>query len=105
MGELYDDLEEMCETVGREIKESNEKIRAAGGKLTAGDADYIEKLTHSVKSIKTTMAMMDAEGDSYARGSRAYGDGYGSYARRRRESMRYRRAYDDGMDRMDYDRR
>lgn len=35
-----EDLHELCETISREIGEANEKIRKAGGKLSAGDVDY-----------------------------------------------------------------
>ena len=35
-----EDLHELCETISREIREANEKIRQAGGKLSAGDVDY-----------------------------------------------------------------
>ena len=63
MHEKTETLYELCETISRELDEANEKIRKAGGKLTAGDTDYIDKLTHSLKSIKTTIAMMEAEED------------------------------------------
>lgn len=112
MYDVYDDLVELCDTVGKEVQAANNKIRSAGGKISAGDLEYLDKLTHVLKSIKTTKAMMDAEeGGSYDDGS--YADGmhtsrpymYRSNARgrgrnARRDSMgRYtsRRAYDDGM--------
>lgn len=111
MWDSYEDLEELCETVSKEIKEANEKVRNAQGNLSAGDVEYLDKLTHMLKSIKTTMAMMDS--DYSSRGS--YNDG-GSYRQRssyrdssyargrganaRRDSRgRYssRMSYDDGM--------
>lgn len=114
--DYINDLHELCETISNEIAESNEKIRAAGGKITAGDVDYIDKLTHTMKSIKATIAMMEDEegysnrmypmtGGSYRGGN---GGSYrgGSYARgrmnARRDSMgRYSReagySRDDGM--------
>lgn len=123
--DYINDLHELCETISREIGESNEKIRSAGGKLNAGDVDYIDKLTHALKSIKATIAMMEDEdgyssamhpdvmGGSYARRgysrNGSYRDGNGgsyrnSYARgrmnARRDSMgRYSGNYsrDDGM--------
>ena len=58
------ELHELCETLSREVQETNEKIRSAGGKLSAGDVDYIDKLTHAIKSVKATIAMMDEEGYS-----------------------------------------
>ena len=59
------DLHELCETLSREIGEANEKIRSAGGKLSAGDLEYIDKLTHALKSVKATVAMMEEE-DGYS---------------------------------------
>lgn len=82
------DLHEMCETLSHELSEANDKIRQSGGKLSGSDLDYVDKLTHALKSIKTTMAMMEAEdGGSY------YDGGYrsmrgGSYARGRGYSRR-----------------
>lgn len=114
MQELY----ELCDTITNEIAEANEKIRAAGGKLTAGDVDYIDKLTHTLKSIKGVEQMdssagysgrmyMDGSYRGYIREPGTYrgndGGSYrgGSYARgrgsnARRDSMgRY--SSDDGM--------
>lgn len=90
------DLHELCETLSREIGEANDKIRSAGGKLSAGDLDYIDKLTHALKSVKATIKMMEEEGYSgnypYWGGSYADHNSYrgGSYAGRRnarRDSM------------------
>lgn len=55
------ELHELCDTIGEAIAEANEKIRNAGGKLTAGDVDYVDKLTHAMKSIKTTLEKMEGE--------------------------------------------
>lgn len=97
-------LYELCDTITRELEDANEKIRSAGGKVSAGDVDYIDKLTHSLKSIKTTIAMMESDdeggysgrympmygmnyerggnrGNSYARGSNARRDSMGRYSR------------------------
>jgi hypothetical protein len=78
-GEAMDylnDLHQMCETLSRELGEANDKIRKNGGKLSGSDLEYVDKLTHALKSIKTTMAMIEAEGEgSYTGGS--YADGYG----------------------------
>lgn len=109
---MHETLYELCDVIEREMQEAAKKIRNAGGKINAGDADYIDKLTHSLKSIKTVIAMTEAEDDysnaggmSYQRGRRGGNrDGRGgmSYARRgqRRDSMgRYSReggySYDD----------
>ena len=96
--DYLNDLHQMCETLSRELGEANEKIRQGGGKLSGSDLDYVDKLTHALKSIKTTIAMIEAEGDgSYGDGSYAsknYADGYGgsyrmnSYARGRGSNAR-----------------
>lgn len=94
-------LHELCETISEAIRGANEKIRAAGGKMTPGDVEYIDKLTHSFKSIKAVMAMMEEEGGysgessydgsyrgSYRGGSYRGYSGEGSYARGRRNAPR-----------------
>lgn len=104
-----EDLHELCETISREIGDANEKIRQAGGKLSAGDVDFVDKLTHTMKSLKTTIAMMEAEDGESGRympnsygmyGNNSYNNG-GSYRRGRDSMGRYtsRRgySYDDGM--------
>ena len=98
------DLHELCETLSREIGEANDKIRKAGGKLSAGDLEYVDKLTHALKSVKATIAMMEDEGYS-GHYPMAYDNGnhpYHSYARRDsrgRYSGRYSRdGYSRGSD-------
>lgn len=97
MQDLYENLEQLCETVSDEINAANDKIKSAGGKLTSGDVEYLDKLTHMLKSIKTTKAMMEAEGGysseyhnnaSYRRGR----DRMGRYSR-----DMYPRSYDGDM--------
>lgn len=89
-----DELEELCEKVTESIAEANKKLRNNGGALSPGDADYLDKLTHMLKSIKTTMAMDEYEDDysnrSYASGGgRSYRSGGGSsYARGRSRNAR-----------------
>lgn len=121
MHEMYEDLTEMCETLADELSKTNEKLEKSGGTISAGDIEYIDKLTHAIKSIKTTKAMMEAE-DEYSgdydsdmnmrdgrgnrgysrRGSYARGNGRGRGSRAKRDSMgRYSSemgySRDDGM--------
>jgi len=105
-------LEDLCEIVMRAIETSTDKIQKAGGGISAGDADYLKKLTSIGKNIKTILAMMDSEEESGYSGRYMYptysgisdathmGPGTGSYASRsyasdysgRRDSMgRYAR--------------
>lgn len=76
MEKWLDDMYDLCETVAKEIGEANEKIEAAGGKLTGADVDYIDKITHAMKSIKTTIAMAEAEENGES-GYYPYMGGYG----------------------------
>ena len=77
--DYLNDLHEMCETLSHELGEANDKISKSGGKLSGSDLDYVDKLTHALKSIKTTIAMVEAEedGGSYADGMQ--GGSYGMY--------------------------
>ena len=74
--------------------------------MTAGDLDYVDKLSHAIKSIKTTIAMMESEEGESGRYMPRYGYSgdydRGSYGRRRDIMGRYisgrgGMSYDDGM--------
>ena len=75
-------MHELKEMLCDELMQIAEK-----GELTAGSLDTIDKLTHSIKSIATIMAMEDS---GY---SRDYVDKYrgASYAQRRDSMGRYSR--------------
>lgn len=80
-----DNLYEICETLDHELSDANEKIRQAGGKLSAGDLEVIDKITHSIKSVKTTISMLE---EGYPRSaSRDYYDGGMSMRSRDGHSM------------------
>ena len=93
------EMHEMCETLGNELKKANEKLRIAGGKMTAADLDYVDKLTHAIKSVKGTMAMSEAQ-----EGEDEYSAAYEGMSRRSYDGMGrgYARAYDDGAGRGSY---
>ena len=116
----HEELKKICDTLNRELEHANEKISRAGGNITGDDLSYIDRLTHAIKSVKTTIAMMEAEdngesgyymprygyGRSYADemndDGRSYTRGRNSYARGRDSMGRFtsRRggmSYDDGM--------
>ena len=79
-------MEELKEMLGEELDNIAKK-----GELSNGSLDVIDKLTHSIKSIDTIMAMEDAgysrddgrmiHGNSYERGN-SYARGRGSNAKR-----------------------
>ena len=55
--ELYD----MKETVGQKIADANKKLHKAGGAMDMSDIEIVDKLTHAMKSLVTTCAMLEAE--------------------------------------------
>jgi hypothetical protein len=59
---MYD----LCETVFRELEEANEKIRKAGGKVSAGDVTYLKELTETMENLKCTIAKLEAEENGYS---------------------------------------
>ena len=79
MAHWVEELEKLCETVEESIAESNKKLRK-GGVLSPSDADYLDKLTHIMKSIKSTIARENHK-DGYDEGYSGtyYEDGH-SYA-------------------------
>lgn len=98
MDEKIETLYDLCETISRELEDVNSKIRSAGGGMSAGDLELVDKLTHALKSIKTTIAMMESDDSGYSNRYMPHGMSYAggrSYARnRKRDSMgRYSREY------------
>jgi len=87
------DLETLCDILSDQLKDVTRKAKNG---ISSGDLENIDKLTHSIASIKKIMAFM--EDDEYSgswpdgsyrnmyRGS--YGHG-GSYARKRDSMGRY----------------
>ena len=66
MHDIMEELYDLCETLEKDLAKTNEKLRMAGGELSGSDLEYIDKLTHSLKSIKTTVAMIEAD-DGFSR--------------------------------------
>lgn len=84
-------MEELRDMLCAELEKITKK-----GELSAGSLDVIDKLTHSIKSIDTIMAMEDAgysneSGYSYARGRgrNARRDSMGRYSRDNDGSYNY----------------
>lgn len=107
---LYKSLESVCKVLSKELEKVSEKLDGNGGVISPGDVEYVNNLTHAIKSIETTKAMLSAEGDgSYDDGmSRYEGTGYsgrgrGRYARRdsmgRYASDGYSERYSNGYSR------
>lgn len=91
-------MEELRDMLCKELDKITQK-----GELSTGSLDVIDKLTHSIKSIDTIMAMEDAgysneSGYSYARGrgSNARRDSMGRYSNRGRGGSYGDSSYDRG---------
>ena len=84
----------VCDRISDELEETNERIKKIP-KLSTGDIEYIRGLTSILKSIKTIIAMEEADGYS---NNYSYYDG-NSYAHRgnvRRDNVgRYSRDHED----------
>ena len=108
--DMLKELKELKDTIANEIVEANKEIRKAGGDLNTGDIEMIDKLTHSMKSLVTTCAMLEADegysgdympyyyrnDDPGKRYSRNYS---GTYGREGRNDSRYsRNGYSRGID-------
>jgi hypothetical protein len=93
MNELYD----ICDSLSQGIMEINDKIRKNQGKMSSQDLEYIDKLTHSMKSVKAVIAMMEEEDGGYSGRSmrgRSYRSMRGGYSGRRDAMGRYSREGD-----------
>ena len=81
------DLETLCDLLSDQLSEVTRKAKNG---ISSGDLETIDKLTHSIASIKKIMAFMEDEGYSGNWNDGSYRTMYrGSYARggRRRDSM------------------
>ena len=82
-------MHELREMLVDELNKCTQK-----GELSPGSLDVVDKLTHSIKSIDTILAMEDAgysNDYSYARGRGARRDSMGRYSRRYDDSRSYGR--------------
>lgn len=72
MDKKLDTLYELCDIVYHDLESANEKIKMAGGELSQGDVDYLQKLSSCMKNIKMSIGMIEAEHEGY---SGTYWDG------------------------------
>ena len=89
--DIMKELEALCEVLSDKIAEKTRKIRNGG--MSDGDLETVDKLTHSLASVKKIMAFMEDDGYS---GSWPMDGSYrtmyrGSYARKRDSMGRYSR--------------
>lgn len=71
MEKKLETLHKLCEALMEELEDYSKKIEKADG-MSAGDLEAVDKLSHALKSVKTTIAMMEAGeegGNSYRGGN------------------------------------
>lgn len=90
-------LEKLCEITERNLEKAVRELDNDPGKMSMQDAEYLDKLTHTLKSIKTTMAM-EGYGSSERRGRSPYTGRYVS-----RDGGSYDGSYDNGRSMYAYD--
>lgn len=78
---MHEDLERLCELLKKELHKTVDKFEKSGD-MSGGAIDYLDKISHALKSVKTIMAM---EGSDYS-----------GYSRRDDYSGRYSRRYSNG---------
>lgn len=64
-------LHKLCEALMDELEEYSIRVEKADG-MSTSDLEAVDKLSHALKSIKTTIAMMESEeedGNSYRGGN------------------------------------
>lgn len=58
MKDYTEALESLCGIIGHQIEKITDYLeKDADGKIDAQDAEYLDHLTHAMKSVKTTIAM------------------------------------------------
>ena len=95
--DIMKDLETLCDVLSEQLSDITRKVKNNG--MSSGDLDTLEKITHSLASVKKIMAFMEDEeeysgydgGMGSYRGSyrRSYFRNGGSYARKRDRMGRY----------------
>lgn len=86
---MIEDLYELCGYVEDSLAETNERIRSGGGKVSQADYEYLDKLSHTLKSLKTVIAMEEAA-DDYS-GADYSGNRSGNRGQRTRDNGRVSR--------------
>lgn len=117
---MYNDMELACELyemTASKLANMREKFRKNGGEIPNNDVDLFDKLTHSLKSLKTTIAMLESEGEggyssnnggSYYSQNYSQNNSYRNNSYRGQNSMRNRSRADglhDMLDRLTDDKR
>lgn len=72
-------MQNLCDTLEytyRDLAKVNQQIRGNNGELSPTHVEYIDRLTHAIKSLETTKAMKEAA-EEHERGDYSARGGYG----------------------------
>ena len=89
--DIMKDLETLCDVLSDKIAEKTRKIKNGG--MSDGDLETVDKLTHSLASVKKIMAFMEDEGEYSGNYPMSYRESYrgsyrgGSFRNQRRDGM------------------
>lgn len=64
MQELYKELERTCERATKELGDLNNRLDSNKNLLSPADVDMMDKLTHTIKSIKKVMMVLEEHGEN-----------------------------------------
>lgn len=70
MEKKLETLYKLCEALMEELEDYSKRIEKTDG-MSVGDLEAVDKLAHALKSVKTTIAMMESgeEGNSFRSGN------------------------------------
>lgn len=79
---MHEHMQNICDSLDyayRDLAKVNQQIRNNGGDLNQSNMEYLDKLTHTIKSLETTKAMKEAAEEDERGGYGMRGDrgGYG----------------------------
>lgn len=72
MDKKLETLYELCEIISEKLQECLNNLKAASGVMSVSDIEIVDKLTHAMKCIKTTIAMIEAEEEEDGESRRSY---------------------------------
>ena len=73
---MHEDMKNLCDSldfVYDDLAKVNQQIRSNNGALNRDHVEYLDKLTHTIKSLETTKAMKQAAEDEERGGYGGYG--------------------------------
>ena len=80
----------LCEVTSKKLDMMAEKFRKNGDEIPNNDVAIFNDLTHALKSIKTSIAMIEADDGEYGYSSRSYSNHYAGPYYNKNDGASYR---------------